>query len=88
MPYITKEERGKYDGYIASIVNQINRLEKEDICGHLNYVITKMLIMTEPKRYKHFNALIGALESAKLELYRRMIAKYEDEKIEQNGDVY
>ena len=31
--------------------------------------------------------MIGALESAKLELYRRSIALYEDTKIKENGDV-
>ncbi len=35
-----------------------------------------------------FNALIGVLESAKLELYRRMIAPYEDVKMKENGDCY
>ena len=87
MPYIKMEDRGKYNGYIKNIVNIINRLPKEDICGHLNYVITKLLLLTEPKRYKHFNALMGVLESAKIELYRRHIAPYEDEKIIKNSDV-
>jgi len=31
---------------------------------------------------------IGALECAKLELYRRVAAPYEDTKIAENGDVY
>jgi hypothetical protein len=30
---------------------------------------------------------MGVLESAKLELYRRKIAPYEDDKIAENGDV-
>ena len=30
----------------------------------------------------------GALESAKLEFYRRVVAPYEDEKMNLNGDVY
>jgi len=34
------------------------------------------------------NAIIGALECAKLELYRRVAAPYEDDKIAENGDVY
>jgi len=33
------------------------------------------------------NDAIGALEGAKLELYRRVISKYEDKKIMENGDV-
>ena len=32
--------------------------------------------------------LVGVLECAKLELYRRLAAPYEDLKIEDNGDVY
>ena len=32
--------------------------------------------------------LIGVLECAKLELYRRVAAPYEDDKIDENGDVY
>ena len=39
-------------------------------------------------RYAHLNEAIGALESAKLELYRRLAAPYEDEKIRESGDVY
>ena len=40
------------------------------------------------KNYTNINEVIGVLECAKLELYRRVAAPYEDEKIEQNGDVY
>jgi hypothetical protein len=32
--------------------------------------------------------MIGVLECAKLELYRRVAAPYEDAKCEDNGDVY
>lgn len=32
--------------------------------------------------------ILGVLEGAKLELYRRKIALYEDIKIKENGDVY
>jgi len=39
-------------------------------------------------RYQNINDLLGALEGAKLELYRRVAAPYEDEKVESNGDVY
>ena len=38
--------------------------------------------------YHHYNQLIGVLECAKLELYRRLIAPYEDVKIIDDGDVY
>jgi hypothetical protein len=32
--------------------------------------------------------MIGALECAKLELYRRLASPYEDLKIADNGDIY
>jgi hypothetical protein len=35
-----------------------------------------------------YNDVIGALECCKLELYRRMVAPYENTKIKENGDVY
>ena len=38
--------------------------------------------------YAEFNEAIGAIECAKLELYRRMLAPYEDRKIAENGDVF
>ena len=38
--------------------------------------------------YARINELIGVLECAKLELYRRIAVPYEDTKIAENGDVY
>ena len=37
--------------------------------------------------YAACNTVIGALECAKLELYRRIIGPYEDKAIEKNGDI-
>jgi hypothetical protein len=39
-------------------------------------------------RYARLNEVIGAIDCAKLELYRRIAAPYEDKKITENGDVY
>lgn len=61
------------------------------IAGHLNYQITmlcKDYIRMCGENYKTYNDLIGALECAKLELYRRKTAPYEDTKIAENGDVW
>jgi hypothetical protein len=38
--------------------------------------------------YRTINDVLGALEGAKLEFYRRVAAPYEDQKIQENGDVY
>ena len=59
--------------------------------GELNYAFTRMAlgyIERHGKDYQHISEVIGALECAKLEFYRRLAAPYEDTKIAENGDVY
>jgi hypothetical protein len=60
--------------------------------GELNYSITLLLLeyleADGGPRYADYNEVIGVLECAKLELYRRMVAPYEDRKMKENGDVY
>ena len=78
MPYIKTEYRK-----VIEIIPQS--------VGELNYVITKICDnykRSEGESYQTYNDIIGALEGAKLELYRRKIAPYEDKKIVENGDVY
>jgi hypothetical protein len=38
--------------------------------------------------YQTINDIVGALEGAKLEFYRRVAVPYEDKKIIENGDVF
>lgn len=80
MPYIEESRRRELEeGWVAP-----------RNVGELNYVITKLAIEflgTNP-HYEDFNGVIGVLESAKLELYRRAVAPYEDYKRDENGDVY
>lgn len=79
MPYIKKEQR-KY----VIISGALN-------AGELNYEITQIInryLIKKEEKYQTYNDIIGALEGAKLELYRRKIAPYEDLKIKENGDVY
>lgn len=59
--------------------------------GELNYIITKfckVMLRSKGESYATYNELIGALECAKLELYRRKTALYEDKKAIENGDVW
>lgn len=83
-------------------IDKINREELKDLTdkiestmiftpGELNYVITKLIqnfLETNKETYGTYNAIVGALECAKLELYRRKIMPYENQKITQHGDVY
>ena len=86
MPYIDQPSR-------ARLANG----EPPATAGELNYAITTLVrdYLTRtpegaPKRprYADYNEALGVLEAAKLELYRRMVAPYEDTKIAESGDVY
>lgn len=59
--------------------------------GELNYNLTMTCIdylERSAGRYADHATVVGALECAKLEFYRRALAVYEDEAILKNGDVY
>ena len=59
--------------------------------GELNYILTgacQDYFSNNGANYQAINDVIGALEGCKLEFYRRLVAPYEDTKIEQNGDCY
>lgn len=90
MPYIEPKLRIQFDEEIDVLIGKIgmdtSRMEKRD--GILNYVITRLIDKLYKTSYTDLNAAIGMLECAKLELYRRRLAKYEDEKCKENGDVY
>jgi len=88
MPYIKDEDRQAFDHFIEQLCEE---LEVEDFkAGEINYIISR--IMNQALRgklnYAKINELIGVLECAKLELYRRVAAPYEDTKIRDNGEVY
>lgn len=61
-----------------------------DTAGELNFLITQLVLeyLGEDYNYDAINSAVGALECAKLELYRRVAVPYEDQKISENGDVY
>ena len=94
MPYITKPERTRYDDLIKKITECL--LEKFPADngksfseGDLNYVISSIVwkLFDNKPGYKTGNTLVGVLDCAKQEFYRRKLASYEDKKIIENGDV-
>lgn len=79
MPYIPREQR-----------NHVSARGPKTP-GELNFFLTTVIfdyLQSLPMRYTDFNEVIGVLECMKLELYRRMVAPYENEKMRQYGDVY
>lgn len=82
MPYIPEEQREFY---------KPNPEFTPSNAGQLNFSI--ICLCNEYKKfngesYRTYNDIIGALECCKQEMYRRLIAPYEDQKIKQNGDVF
>jgi len=89
MPYIEDHKfRKLYSSSTKELTSILKRIPKKKMHGHLNYILTKLIVDINPQGYKELNAIIGTLECMKLELYRRMVAPYEDIKIKENGDVY
>jgi hypothetical protein len=86
MPYIKQEDRPFLDQKLTFNVIAIHS------AGELNYCVTKLvdhyINAHGGVSYKNINEVIGVLECAKLELYRRIAAPYEDSKIVENGDAY
>lgn len=81
MPYVDGEtqERLSFGGGVP------------ETAGELNYVITSILVRYiehNGLRYQQINDVLGALEGAKLEFYRRVASDYEDVKRGENPDPY
>jgi hypothetical protein len=59
--------------------------------GELNYLLSQHIrsfIAMNGKSYTTFNAVAGVLSCLSMEVYRRLTAKYEDEKFSENGEVF
>jgi len=75
MPYIDKNQKRSFEDCIKCF--------KYLTCtpGELNYVVTSICncyLRTKGKNYAHLNDVIGVLECAKQEMYRRVVAPYEE----------
>lgn len=83
MPYIDKQTRA-----FLTLRNGDHIDAKTP--GELNFQITELVwwYFQQNGNYQAINDVIGALEGAKLEFYRRVAANYEDVKKETNGEVY
>lgn len=81
MPYILKHRREDLD----------TGRDDPETAGELNYELTQWCLKylyTSGISYQSLNDVIGALEGAKQEFYRRVVVPYEEMKSRHNGDVY
>lgn len=84
MPYLKEDRIKHFNKYLREVPHPMNE-------GELVFLFTYFSLLSldgSEGRYADYNSIIGALESAKLEFYRRAVSLYEDEKIKENGDVY
>jgi hypothetical protein len=81
MPYISQEDRKEID--------KIVQLLNDDVTpqGRLNYLIFAYVKRCILPSYNNYKEVIGELECCKLEIYRKLIAPYEEKKMLENGDV-
>ena len=82
MPYVSKQVRKYLD----------RGFWEPETTGELTYVLYREVMnwVRAPEdgpNFERYSQAIAALECAKMELYRRHVAPYENLKLEENGDV-
>jgi hypothetical protein len=82
MPYITRHRRQAIRGILTRILSNMP-------IGEFTYLVFKIILkmLKNNESYQRYTEILGALESMKLELYRRKMAHYEDTKMIVNGDL-
>lgn len=82
MPYIKQIHRLKF-------LKSLDQTPVPTNVGELNYLLSTVIksYLGENTNYQKINDILGALEGAKLEFYRRVAIPYEDGKITENGDI-
>jgi hypothetical protein len=92
MPYIPQNRRDTINAELLDDSKDEGGLEwSPQNAGDLNYVVTCFIdnfLLKSGINYANINEMVGALECCKMELYRKIAAPYEDEKAEDNGEVY
>jgi hypothetical protein len=78
MPYIPPEARKRVEVMAPERAGELTYNLYSECMNYLNQ---------KGFQFARFADVLGALEATKLELYRRHIGPYEDQKIEENGDV-
>ena len=85
MPYVTNDRRLIDTKTVAEF------LPPKPVAGDLNFFLTIVIqsyVEAKGLSYSTINDVVGAMEGAKAEFQRRVVAPYEDGAIARNGDLY
>ena len=89
MPYIDKTRRRHLDGR-ASYLESPQPTSPQSV-GELTYKLSMQLhhyLGDKGLSYQALAECLGALEGCKADFERRVLAPYEDEAIQRNGDIW
>lgn len=82
MPYVAQSRRPELDKVVRAMADA-------RVCadGDLNYILYAYCVRHVPKSYEDLKNLRAELREAADEIGRRLLAPYENKKIQDNGDV-
>ena len=82
MPYIKQDRRTEMDEVVSTMAAYAVVAD-----GDLNYILYKYCKNHIKPSYNNLKNFCGELRQCATEIERRILANYEDSKIEENGDV-
>ena len=88
MPYIKQQDRSKWSSKLTLIRDEMTY--NSVTAGELNFMITSLChfyLSKNGHNYQTHCEIEGVLQGASKEFYRKLTAPYEEEKIEENGDL-
>ena len=89
MPYVNPQARTHIENRMRDTLSIVPLLTPGELHCALALMLREYCEGDHQERgYSRYNAAMGVLACAQQELYRRLIAPYEDQKILENGDVY
>ena len=90
MPYLTNNDKEEIKQSVDYLSDTLSNKKIESFVWYINYlnfIFVKRWVSKNGKKYFVFAAIVGTLICCIFEIYRRLIASYEDSKIQSNGDV-
>lgn len=89
MPYIKKYRRFQLDNWLNQLIKDLGQQDEEVLSGEMNYCFSKIAweLFEKKRKYARINTINGVFISAQQEFSRRKVGPYEDEKIQENGDL-